>query len=117
MAILTMAIRLERCRGLRGRITRAAGAVRRAGALLVLLLPRIPPFATDTHVASPVMGQDRWNAGVTMMRTADPEVWRGVVDASQLVCATAEAIGQCAVAARTAGADQQFTITVKAPAR
>jgi hypothetical protein len=68
--------------------------------ILMLLLPRILPFATDTHVAAIVIGQDRWNAGVTMMRVADPEGWRGVVDSSQLVRDNAEAIGQCAEAAR-----------------
>lgn len=60
-------------------------------------------------------GQDRWNAGVTMMRAADPEGWRGVVDSSQLARDNAEAIGQCAEVARTAGQDQQCTIVVKAP--
>ena len=85
-----------------------------AGALLVLLLPRILPFAADTHVAAIVMGQDRWNAGVTMMRTADPGGWRGVADSWQLARDNAEAIGQCVEAARTAGADQRCTITVKA---
>lgn len=88
-----------------------------AGALLVLLLPRILPFAADTHVASLVMGQDRWNAGGTMMRAADPEGWRGVVDSSQLVRDNAEAIAQCAEAARAAGEDQRCRITVKAPAQ
>lgn len=87
-----------------------------AGALLVMLLPRILPFAADTHVASLVMGQDRWNAGVTMMQMADPGGWRGVADSWQLVRDNAEAISQCAEAARTAGADQRCTITVKAPA-
>jgi len=86
-----------------------------AGTLLVLLLPRILPFAADTHVAAIVMGQDRWNAGVTMMQAADPGGWRGVVDASQLARDNAEAISQCAEAARAAGADQRCTITVKAP--
>jgi hypothetical protein len=88
-----------------------------AGALLVLLLPRILPFAADTHVAAIVIGEDRWNAGVTMMRTADSEGWRGVVNASQLARDNAEAIGQCAEAARTAGADQRCTITVSALAQ
>lgn len=88
-----------------------------AGALLVLLLPRILPFAADTHVAAIVMGQDRWNAGVTMMRAADPESWGGVVNASQLARDNAEAIGRCAEAARTAGEDQRCTITVPAPAQ
>lgn len=64
-----------------------------ASALLVLLLPRILPFSADTHVAAIVMGQDRWNAGVTMMQTADPGGWRGVVNASQLTRDNAEAIG------------------------
>jgi hypothetical protein len=86
-----------------------------AGALMVLLLPRILPFAADTHVAAIVIGQGRWDAGVTMMQTADPVGWRGVVDSSQLVRDNAEAIGQCAEAARTAGADQRCAITVKAP--
>ena len=86
-----------------------------AGVFLILLLPRILPFAADTHVAAIVLGQDRWNAGVTMMQTADPVGWRGVVDSSQLVRDNAEAIGQCAEAARTAGADQRCAITVKAP--
>ena len=85
------------------------------GAFLVLLLPRILPFAADTHVAATVMGEDRWNAGVTMMQIADPGRWRGLLDAWQLARDNAEAIGQCAEAARTAGADQQCTITVKAP--
>ena len=93
----------------------AGGVGLLAGALLVLLLPRILPFAADTHVAAIVIGQGRWDAGVTMMQTADPAGWRGVVDSSQLVRDNAEAIGQCAEAARTAGADQRCTITVKAP--
>ena len=88
-----------------------------AGALLVLLLPRILPSAADTHVAAIVIGQDRWNAGVTMMQTADPSGWRGVVDASQLVRDNAEAIGRCAEAGRTTGADQRCIIAVKASAQ
>lgn len=88
-----------------------------ASALLVLPLPRVLPFAADTHVAAIVMGQDRWNAGVTMMRAADPEGWRGVVGSSQLVRDNAEAIGKCAEAARTVGQDQRCTIIIPAVSR
>jgi len=95
------------------RIWIAGGIGLLAGALLVLLLPRILPFAADTHAAAIIMGQDRWNAGVTMMQTADPGRWRIVVDAWQLARDNADAIGQCAEGA-SAGADQQCTITVKA---
>lgn len=87
------------------------------GALLVLLLPRILPFSADTHVAAIVIGQDRWNAGVTMMQAADSGGWRGVVDASQLVRDNAKAIGRCVEAARTTGADQRCTVVLKAPRR
>ncbi|MDI6029321.1 DUF6118 family protein [Corticibacterium sp. UT-5YL-CI-8] len=93
----------------------AGGICLLAGALLVLFLPRILPFAADTHVAAIVMGQDRWNAGVTMMQTADPNGWRSVVDSSQLVRDNAEAIGRCAEVASTARGDQRCTIIVKAP--
>jgi Family of unknown function (DUF6118) len=64
-----------------------------------------------------LIGQDRWNAGVTMMQTADPGGWRGVVNAPQLARDNAEAIGRCAEAARTASADQRCAITVKARAQ
>lgn len=84
------------------------------GVLLILLLPRILPFSADTHVAAIVIGQDRWNAGGTMMQAADPEGWRGAVDSWQLVRDNAEAIGQCAEAARTGGEDQRCIIIVRA---
>jgi len=85
------------------RVWFAGGIGLLVGALLVLLLSRVLPFAADTHVAATIMGQDRWNAGVTMMQTADPASWRGVVDAWQLARDNAEAIGQCGEAARTTG--------------
>src|SRR5690606_38306301 len=72
------------------------------GILLTLFAPRVLPFSADTYAAAFIMGQDRWNAGVTMMRVADPGSWRGVVDSSQLVRDNAEAIGQCAEVARPA---------------
>ena len=50
-----------------------------------------------------------------MMRKADPGSWHGVVDSSQLVRDNAEALGQCAEAARTVGTDERCTFTVKAP--
>lgn len=85
------------------------------GVLLVLLLPRILPFAADTHVAAIVMGADRISAGRAMIQADDPEGWRNMVAASQLVRDNAEAIGQCTEAARAGGEDQQCTITMKAP--
>ncbi|MEX0956414.1 MAG: DUF6118 family protein [Rhizobiaceae bacterium] len=88
-----------------------------AGVLLVLLLPRILPFAADTHVAAIVIGSDRVSAGRAMIQADDPEGWRNMVAASQLVRDNVEALGRCAEAARAASEDQLCTITVKAPAQ
>ncbi|KQZ25750.1 hypothetical protein ASD50_20800 [Mesorhizobium sp. Root552] len=111
LAIYTKSAYDRRSQDLRMWIAGAIGLL--AGVLLVLLLPRILPFAADSHVAAIVMGEDRWNAGVTMMQTADPGGWRGVVDAWQLARDNAEAIGRCAEAARANGKDQQCTISIK----
>lgn len=62
-------------------------------------------------------GADRVSAGRTMIQADDPEGWRSMVAASQLVRDKADVIGRCAEAARTAGEDQRCTITVKAPAQ
>lgn len=86
-----------------------------AGILLMLFLPTMLPGQLDTHVAGFIMGQDRWNAGITLMQAADPNGWRGVVDASNLVRDNAEALRECAEAAHTVGEDQQCTITVATP--
>lgn len=86
-----------------------------AGVLLVLFLPRILPFSADTRLAAAVLAQDRWNAGVTLMRAADPAGWRGVVDASQLVRDNAEAIIKCRKAVQEAGKSQKCPITVTMP--
>lgn len=88
-----------------------------AGILLVLLLPRILPFSIDSHAAALVMGVDRWNAGIEMMQAGDLPSYQALADASTLVRDNAEALRECAEAARTAGEDQQCTITVAVPAR
>jgi hypothetical protein len=88
-----------------------------AGVLLTLFLPRVLPGSVDMAVASTVMNADRWTAGSTLMQSGDPEGWRGVVDASNLVRANTAALTSCAEAAAKAKKDQSCTITVPASAR
>mgnify|MGYP004180535087 CR=1 FL=1 len=67
------------------------------------------------RVASVVMGERPWQAGMSLMAFGSPEAWQRVASADQLVEANREAVAACWEAARTAGEDQRCTITVKAP--
>ena len=86
-----------------------------AGALVMLFLPRLLPFSAAPRVASVVMGERPWQAGMSLMAFGSPEAWQRVASADQLVEANREAVAACWEAARTAGEDQRCTITVKAP--
>ena len=86
-----------------------------AGALVMLFLPRLLPFSAAPRVASVVMGERPWQAGMSLMAFGSPEAWQRVASADQLLETNREAVAACWEAARTAGADQRCTITVKAP--
>jgi hypothetical protein len=93
----------------------AAGLV--AGVLLTLFLPRALPGSVDMAVASTVMNDERWKAGISLMQSGNPGGWQSIVDASNLVRANTDALTRCAEAAAKAKKDQSCTITVAAPAR
>jgi hypothetical protein len=86
-----------------------------AGALVMLFLPRVLPFSAAPRVASVVMGERPGQAGMSLMAFGSPEAWQRVASADQLIEANRDAVAACWEAARTAGADQRCTITVKAP--
>jgi len=81
----------------------------------MLFLPRVLPFSAAPRVASVLMGERPWQAGMSLMAFGSPEAWQRVASADQLVEANREAVAACWEAARTAGEDQRCTITVKAP--
>jgi len=86
------------------------------GILLTLFAPRVLPGPVDMAVASAAMNADRWNAGISLMRSGSPRDWNNLVSASDLVRANRAALTACAEAAVTAKQDQRCTITVAAPA-
>ena len=86
-----------------------------AGALVMLFTPRLLPFSAAPRVASVVMGERPWQAGMSLMAFGSPEAWQRVASADQLLEANRETVAACWEAARTAGEDQRCTITVKAP--
>lgn len=87
------------------------------GILLTLFAPRVLPASVDMAVASTVMNADRWNAGISLMRSGSPRDWNNLVSASDLVRANRAALAACGEDARIAGTDQQCTVTVPAPAQ
>jgi hypothetical protein len=87
------------------------------GVLVTLFMPRILPGTVDMAVASTVMNNDRWRAGIALMESGSPEGWRSLVEASDLVRTNREALGACAETAAKAKKDQRCTITVTTPAQ
>lgn len=87
------------------------------GIFLILLLPRFLPFSADTHVASLIMGESRWSAGLTMMQAHNEGRFNDFLYADELVRANQDAIAACYQAARNGNAAESCTITVAAPAQ
>ena len=86
-----------------------------AGALVMLFLPRLLPFSAAPRVASVVMGETPWQAGMSLMAFDSPVSWQRVAAADQLIAANRETVTACWEAAAKAGTDQRCTITVAAP--
>ncbi|OYW61607.1 MAG: hypothetical protein B7Z30_01465, partial [Rhizobiales bacterium 12-68-15] len=87
------------------------------GALVMLFLPRLLPFSAAPRVASVVMGETPWRAGMSLMAFDSPEAWQRVVSADQLIAANREAVTACREAAARTGQEQRCTISVVAPSQ
>ncbi|MDB5392937.1 MAG: hypothetical protein JWM91_443 [Rhodospirillales bacterium] len=66
----------------------------------------------NTRVAALVMQNDRWDAGAALMQAGNPDGWRGVIDAANLVRANRDALSACREAAARTKTEQRYTITV-----
>ena len=87
------------------------------GVFLILLLPRILPFAADTHVAAIVMGYERADAGRVMIRAAAPDLWRELDVGRWVYLNNAEAVDGCISRMQEAGEAQSCTVTIPAVAQ
>lgn len=97
------------------RMWMAAGIGVVVGALLLAVVPRFLPFSADSHVAALVMGESVWNAGVSLMTSADPATVRRVAEADRLAIANRDALAECRASAAKAGKEQKCTIVVSVP--
>ncbi|SEH98592.1 hypothetical protein SAMN05216228_101765 [Rhizobium tibeticum] len=99
------------------RILGAGAAGLLLGSLVVLFAPRMLPGPVDVSLAAIIMNADRWNGGISLMRSGSPEDWSNLVAASNLVRANQEALAVCAETAARAMKDQSCAINVSAPAQ
>jgi hypothetical protein len=59
------------------------------------------------------MNADRWEAGISLMRSGSPGSWRSLMAANDLVRENQEELTACAQAAAKTSKQQRCTITVK----
>lgn len=83
-----------------------------AGILLTLIAPAALPFSAAPRVASFVMGQDPWRAGIALMAFDSPTSWGRVAFADQLIQMNSISVQECLAAASRAGKEQKCTIMV-----
>jgi hypothetical protein len=93
----------------------AAGLV--LGILLTLFAPRVLPFSAAPRVASVVMGDSAWRAGMGLMAFDSPEAWDRVAAADRLAIANKDELAACRETAARVKKDQRCTITVAMPAQ
>lgn len=85
------------------------------GILATLFLPAILPFSAAPRVASFVMGDSPWRAGMSLMDFASTVDFRRVAAADQLIEANKAEVAACREAAAKAGKEQKCAITVAVP--
>ncbi len=86
-----------------------------AGIVLTLFLPAMLPGSVAPRVASFVMAERPWQAGMSLMEFANAEAWNRVVAAEQLIEANAAEVAACRKTAGSTGKAQSCTITVSVP--
>ena len=76
---------------------------------------RAMPFGINSATAAVIMNANRWDAGMALMRSGNPDGWAQLTADANLVSANRDKITECQKAAATAKKDQRCVITVKAP--
>jgi hypothetical protein len=84
-----------------------------AGALLLLFLPRLLPFDSDSHVAAAIMGKPRWEAGAAIMQATNPDSWKKISLDAQLGADNADTLTHCRQVASKSGQTQKCAVKVK----
>ena len=82
------------------------------GMVLFFVLAYIAPFGLDGYIAAGIMGKDRWNAGQTLMQSANPGGWHLFTQDANLTNANRSKVDACRAAAAKSKKDESCTISV-----
>jgi|SRR5579863_2783130 len=89
-----------------------AAAALTVGLLMSPFVARTLPFGLDGRVAATIMGNDRWNAGVALMRSQNQQGLRDLEYAAQLLQANRSALDDCLAAAAETDKERRCAIVV-----
>lgn len=87
------------------------------GVVLILTLPALLPFGAAERVATSILGEEPWQAGIRLMKFGSPLGLSQLGAADRLMRANTEVVEACREAVARTGKDQPCTITVSAPAK
>ncbi|HKU64652.1 MAG TPA: DUF6118 family protein, partial [Rhizomicrobium sp.] len=72
------------------------------------------PFGLNSATAAVIMNASRWDAGMALMRSGNPDGWAQLTADANLVSSNRDKITECQKTAAAAKRDQRCAITVKA---
>ena len=76
---------------------------------------RAMPFGLNSATAAVIMNANRWDAGMALMRSGNPDGWAQLTADANLVSSNRDKIADCRTAATKAKKEQRCTITVPVP--
>lgn len=89
-----------------------AGGSLVVGMILFYGLARALPWDGNTYIAASLVGEDRWNAGIELLRKSSPARWNEVVADQEFMRANRSTFEACRAAATKSKKDEKCTITV-----
>lgn len=76
---------------------------------------RAMPFGLNSATAAVIMNANRWDAGMALMRSGNPDGWAQLAADANLVSSNRDKIADCRAAATKAKKEQRCVITVPVP--
>lgn len=85
------------------------------GIVLSPVVAMILPFGLDGRVAALIMKNNRWDAGIALMKAEHGDIWNTVANDTNLLQANRVVVSACSEAAAKTKKAQRCTINVPAP--
>jgi hypothetical protein len=89
-----------------------AGIAFAVGLVFSPLIASVLPFGLNTRVAALVMREDRWTAGMDLMKAGNPAGWARLDADTRLIADYREAVDACRAALARSGKEQTCRVTL-----